>query len=230
MVSSCVVLLSGGLDSSFNLNEACKEFERVHTLTFDYGQKAAVREIEAARSLADHFNCENEIVELSFFKKFTETSLLNHQQEVPTDEVDIKDHESSKKTAKSVWVPNRNGIFLNVAAGFAEGYGIDFVIPGFNLEEAETFPDNSSDFCQAIEKSFGYSTSNHVKIKCYSIALYKKIIVDQLARENFPLEKIWPCYQAGKKWCGKCESCQRLKRALSENRLDLSQSFLNEGK
>ncbi|MDZ4663116.1 MAG: 7-cyano-7-deazaguanine synthase, partial [Pseudomonadota bacterium] len=53
---SCVVLLSGGLDSTVNLFEARQEFQIELALTFDYGQRAAKKEIEFSRKICEILN------------------------------------------------------------------------------------------------------------------------------------------------------------------------------
>lgn len=136
-------------------------------------------------------------------------------------EVAIDDLQTSQNTAKAVWVPNRNGIFLNIAAGFAEGLGAETVIPGFNVEEATTFPDNSFPYMKALDESFIFSTANHVKVYCYSVNMDKTEIVKDSIRLKVPFEKLWPCYQAFEKWCGECESCQRFQRAVKANGVKL---------
>lgn len=138
--------------------------------------------------------------------------------QVPTAQaVQIEDLTVSQKTAQAVWVPNRNGIFLNIAAGFAEGLGAQTVIPGFNAEEAATFPDNSAAFLKALEDSFSLSTANHVRVHCYSVEMTKTDIVREGRQLNLPFRDLWPCYFAGENWCGECESCQRFQRALQAN-------------
>ena len=158
-------------------------------------------------------------VDLKFFADFTKTSLVNRSGIVPTDRVDIDRQERSEETAKAVWVPNRNGIFLSVAAGFAEGLGRSFIVPGFNLEETATFPDNSAEYCQSVEASLKFSTANGVRVKCFSIALTKKEMVAELNSHQDLLKKSWPCYMDTPSWCGVCESCQRFSRALEVNGL-----------
>ncbi|MGZ5280409.1 MAG: 7-cyano-7-deazaguanine synthase, partial [Pseudobdellovibrionaceae bacterium] len=139
-----VLLLSGGLDSTVNLLAARTESEVVLALTFDYGQRAVAREIEAAQKITSHFQIPHQVLKLPFFTEFGQSSLTDHRKTVPTGgQVSIDDLKTSQETAKSVWVPNRNGIFLNIAAGFAESLKADQIIPGFNREEATTFPDNS---------------------------------------------------------------------------------------
>lgn len=209
-----VVLLSGGLDSTVNLYEARRQSEVVLALTFDYGQRAAPRERDRAAQIAAHAGVPHRVVELPWFAEFTCTSLVDRALTVPVkSSVSIDDLEVSHQTAKAVWVPNRNGILLNIAAGFAEGLGADWIVPGFNLEEAATFPDNSAAFLDALTASFGFSTANRVQAVCFTTALNKTEIVCRGRELGAPFELMWPCYFAGSEPCGECESCQRFKRA-----------------
>ncbi|WP_413942768.1 7-cyano-7-deazaguanine synthase QueC [Bdellovibrio sp. HCB-162] len=222
-----VVLLSAGLDSTVNVYEAIKHHhEVVLALTFNYGQRAAKKEMEASAKIAAHLNIPHKIVDLPWFKDFNKSSLLVEDQEVPTGaRVAIDDLEKSEETKKSVWVPNRNGIFLNIAAAFAEALGAHAVIPGFNAEEAATFPDNSKEFMDASTKAFRYSTSNHVTVGCYTVHMKKPDIVRLGQGLKIPWELIWPCYFSGDKWCGQCESCQRSKRAFASAGVDVKHLF-----
>jgi 7-cyano-7-deazaguanine synthase len=216
---SAVVLLSSGLDSSFNLYKAAREWSVRLALTFNYGQKAAAREIASAASLAADLGIPHKIIDLSWFKDFTKTSLVGGSAVPSGKAVSIDDRSRSLETAKAVWVPNRNGIFLNIAAGFAEGLGCSFVVPGFNIEEASTFPDNSQGFLEALDKSFSYSTEGRVKTHCFSTEFDKIRIVAEGKTLGLPFARLWPCYLDGEKWCGSCESCQRFKRAVEANGL-----------
>ena len=209
-----VVLLSSGLDSTVNLYEALERSEVVLTLTFDYGQRAAPRELERAAAISQKADIPNRAVSMPWFADFTKTALVNRESEVPTqNSVSIDDIKVSTASAKAVWVPNRNGIFLNVAAGFAEGLGADWIVPGFNREEAATFPDNSQAFLTAATASFAYSTSNHIEAICFTTEMNKTEIVQRGRALGAPFELMWPCYLAGEEPCGQCESCQRFKRA-----------------
>lgn len=209
-----VVLLSAGLDSTVNLFRAREESEVVLALTFDYGQRAAAREIEHAAKLAKHVGIRHQVIKLPWFREFTTTSLVDASMEIPTSTVSIDDFTASTHSAKAVWVPNRNGIFLNIGAAFAEGLGAQWLIPGFNLEEAQTFPDNSEAFLQAATRALQFSTANHVEVRCFTTALTKPEIVQVGRRLNVPFEMIWTCYFGAEKQCGECESCQRYRRAL----------------
>ncbi len=213
-----VVLLSSGLDSTVNLYEARLASEVVLCLTFDYGQRAAARESERAAQIAKLAGVPHRRLDLRWFSDFTQTSLVNRAHEVPVSHsVSIDDLTVSQTTAKAVWVPNRNGVFLNIAAGFAEGLGADWVVPGFNREEAATFPDNSEAFLQALNHSFSFSTANGLQAFCFTTQLNKTQIVGRGRELGAPFEMMWPCYfdgeDTGGQPCGTCESCQRFRRA-----------------
>ncbi len=212
-----VVLLSSGLDSTVNLYEALEKSEVRLAITFDYGQRAAAREIARAREMTSRLNIPHKVIELAWFRDFTRTSLVDRSQDVPTSAVEIDNLKASFETAKAVWVPNRNGIFLNIGAAFAESLGAKWLVPGFNAEEAATFPDNSQAYLEVATKAFGFSTGNQVEVKCFTTTMDKTQIVARGKELGVPFELIWTCYFGEEKPCGQCESCRRFQRALQAN-------------
>lgn len=212
-----VALLSSGLDSTVNLYEAREKSEVRLALTFDYGQRAATREIARARELTSRLQIPHKVIELPWFRDFTTTSLVDRSQDVPTANVQIDNLTTSFETAKAVWVPNRNGIFLNIGAAFAESLGAKWLVPGFNAEEAATFPDNSQAYLEVATKALGFSTGNHVEVKCFTTTMDKTQIVARGKELGVPFELLWPCYFGEERPCGKCESCRRFQRALQAN-------------
>jgi len=220
---SAVVLLSSGLDSTFNLFKAASDFKVRLALTFNYGQRAAAKEISSAAGLASSLGIPHKVLDLPWFRDFTKTSLVSGAEVPVGAAVSIDDRVRSLETAKAVWVPNRNGIFLNIAAGFAEGLDCSYVIPGFNIEEASTFPDNSLGFLEALDKSFSFSTEGRVRTFCFSTGLNKIEIVREGVSLGLPFSMLWPCYLNSEKWCGACESCLRFKRAVQANGLSFEE-------
>jgi 7-cyano-7-deazaguanine synthase len=215
-----VVLLSGGLDSATNLYKAHQETEVLLALTFDYGQKAAAKEIQAAHRLCQSIGIPHKVIAIPWVREFGKSSLIDPKRAIPQgDDVLIDNYQQSLKTAAAVWVPNRNGIMLNIGAGFAEALLADFVIPGFNIEEAQTFPDNTAAFLDAMTQSLSFSTSNQVRAHCYTADLNKTKMVALAKSLVLPFELLWPCYFDQEYWCGICESCLRFKRALESNSL-----------
>jgi 7-cyano-7-deazaguanine synthase len=218
MKKKSIVLLSGGLDSSVNFFSALRETEVLLALTFDYGQRAVESEIKTAKELSSEFKIPHQVMDLRWMIPFTQSSLVSRSQNVPTGKnVEIDDLEISKKSAKAVWVPNRNGVFLNIAAAIAESLSADFVVVGFNKEEAQTFPDNSLEYVESLNHCFNFSTANKVKVKCYTVDMNKTEIVKWGSKFQVPFKKLWPCYFSGEKICGECESCKRYIRAIKES-------------
>jgi 7-cyano-7-deazaguanine synthase len=215
-----LVLLSSGMDSTVNLYAAKEQSDISLALTFDYGQRAATKELASAAKLAAGLKIPHQIIKLDFFKFFTGSSLLNPEKTIPSGaDISMDDKKVSDETAKSVWVPNRNGIFLNIAAGMAENLKVDWVVPGFNAEEAVTFPDNSAGFLKAMDASLTYSTAYPVRTHCFTTDLSKTEIVKMGEKLGVHWALMWPCYLQNEKWCGQCESCQRSKRAFQKNNI-----------
>lgn len=60
----CVVLMSGGIDSSATLAICQQHGERISGMFFNYGQPAARSEWEAGQRIANHYGIEVERVDL----------------------------------------------------------------------------------------------------------------------------------------------------------------------
>jgi 7-cyano-7-deazaguanine synthase len=202
-----VAILSGGLDSTVSLAAATRKMDVVLALTFDYGQRAARREREASAKIARHYRIPHRVVAIWWLAGLTRTALVNRSAKLPR-------HEMSERSARAVWVPNRNGVFIEIAAAHAESLGAKRLITGFNREEAATFPDNSKAYVSAVNRALSFSTANGVRVVSFTGALDKKEIVKLGRRLGAPLDQIWPCYEGGRTWCRACESCLRSLRAL----------------
>lgn len=225
--NKAVVLLSAGLDSTVNLYLARKDYTLLKTVTFNYGQKAADQEIRQSKKISAKLSIPHEVIDVSWLGMISTSSLNRQDQHIPVGkEVSIDDHAVSLKTAQSVWVPNRNGVFLNIAAAIAETLQAQVIIPGFNKEEAATFPDNSEAYMKAATEAFKFSTQNQVEVKCLTVQMNKTEIVKKALEEKVPLDLLWPCYFNGDQWCGQCESCLRTKRAMIQNQVDVKDYFL----
>ena len=210
-MTKSIILLSGGIDSLVSLGLKAEELNVELAITIDYGQKSVQKEISASKKICEYYNIEHKIIKLDWLKCVTSTSLVA-SGDVPTG--DIKDFEES---AKSVWVPNRNGLFLNIAGCFADSYGYDYILIGANKEEGQTFSDNTQEFIDCINEEFEFSTQNNPKVVAPLINCTKNDIVMLALKNNIPLEMTMSCYQGGEGHCGICESCQRLKNALIKN-------------
>lgn len=228
MNNKSIILISGGLDSLVSIAIKAKELDIALALTFNYGQKAFQNELKASSDICKYYNIKHEVISLDWLKNISK-SALNCEKELPLlNEKELNDKITTQKSANSVWVPNRNALFINIAACFAESFNYKYIIIGANKEEGATFKDNSTDFVQAINNSLKNSANSEIEVTAPLINYDKNEIVKLGLELNAPFNLIYSCYNAqGKKHCGKCESCLRLKRALKlNNRYDIiSQLF-----
>lgn len=155
-VNKGIILLSGGLDSLVSI-AAMKTIDFKLALTFDYGQKSFKKEEEASKKIAQYYGIEHKIIELKWLKEITHTSLVSDKKIPELDKNSLDNLEITTGSCASVWVPNRNGLFVNIAAAFADSQGYETIVIGANKEEAATFPDNSKEFIENINKSLEYS-------------------------------------------------------------------------
>lgn len=210
-----IALLSGGLDSTVNLKKALDEGEVALALTFDYGQRSAKCEAAAAEAICSRLHVPHETIPLPWLAGITKTALVDVKQDLPAPSDEDLDT-GGQESAKAVWVPNRNGVFLNVAAAYAESMECEGVLVGFNAEEGTTFPDNSRLFFEAANVAFAYSTLRKTQVICYTLDMGKAEIVRFGRKIGAPLDLVWPCYESGPNLCWRCESCRRLHRALAQ--------------
>ena len=215
---SAIALLSSGLDSVTATAAALEITDVRMALIFNYGQRSSEREILNSVKVCEYFSMEYHILDIPWMKGVSNSSLVDSSAIVPSVSMeDISknaDPSITQRSARAVWVPNRNGIFINIAAAFAESMGCEYVVVGFNGEEAVTFPDNSTGFIDAINGSLSYSTLNGVKVLAPLMGMDKQAIVARAIELDAPLEYSWSCYHGHESPCGECESCTRRRRAF----------------
>ena len=202
-----IALVSGGLDSVVSLARAHRLMEVRLVLFFDYSQRAIERERHAVLGVANFYDLPVREVDIRWLSRLSPAGMQRDRAPgLPRPALDTLD---------AVWIPNRNGVFLNVAAAYAESYGCDFVVTGFNQEEAEEFPDNSAEYVARVGAALELSTRNGVQVVSFTQDLAKTEILGLGAQLGAPMSVIWSCYHGGERMCGRCASCLRLKTAMA---------------
>ena len=219
MRTSSIVLLSGGLDSLASFHWASLHTDLMFGITFNYGQRAAKNEVDSAANICRHYDIKHLVIDLPWYGRLKANALTDSSLQLPEPKQgELNDPNFTKASAESVWVPNRNGVLINIAAAFAESWMAGQIIVGFNREEAATFPDNSSEFSKAASVFLDYSTNHKVSLVAPMQDKTKTEIVEWTLKEGVDLSFVWSCYRGSDagKMCGVCESCARLKRGLDE--------------
>jgi 7-cyano-7-deazaguanine synthase len=210
---SAVALLSGGLDSAVSLASAAGVYDVSLSLFFDYGQIPARREEVSSRAFAERYRTEFEKIDLQWLGHISSSTMTPGGDDTP--DYPVEGHpDDQARVSRAVWVENRNGIFINVAAAFAVARGATVIITGFNSEEAGAFPDNGGKFVDAVNDALAISAGAPVRVESPTLAMRKKEVVEMGLELGLPWEHIWSCYRGGERMCGRCESCVRLKNAV----------------
>ena len=217
---AAVALLSGGLDSSVAMALHAEQHSVVLALTVHYGQKAAPAECRAAAAVAGTLQVTHRVLQVDVYRDLGGAGALL-ESDVPVPEPSAEQVESAgaelEETAAQVWVPNRNGLLIQLAAASAESLGVGRVVVGFNREEAVTFADNRSEFLLAASEALRFSTRNQVQVVSPTIAMDKAEILAEALRMGLDPHTFWSCYRDGAAPCGRCESCRRMARAARQN-------------
>lgn len=145
MKKSALVILSGGQDSTTCLFWAKNNFEEVHAVTFDYGQRH-VLEIDAARKVAELAGvASHEVIAIPGILQ--STSPLTAKDEI------LETYSNAKVMAEVIgnrvektFVPMRNMFFFVVAMNRAVALGCDHLVTGICAEDNANYPDCTRHF------------------------------------------------------------------------------------
>jgi 7-cyano-7-deazaguanine synthase len=205
-----LLVLSGGMDSAVLLKYLLRRKLEVYTLTFDYGSRHNAKEIPMACELCKLHGLKSQVIQLPFIRELFDSALLQGGKEIPQGEY-------NSENIKDTVVPFRNGIFLSIAAGFAESNDIGLVLIASHAGDHAVYPDCRPIFTDAFSRASELGTYRQVRILAPFTNLDKREIAD-LGRElSLDFSRTWTCYQGGDEHCGLCASCRERKYALRQS-------------
>ncbi|WP_163328304.1 7-cyano-7-deazaguanine synthase QueC [Desulfurobacterium thermolithotrophum] len=207
-MNSAIVILSGGLDSTTALYWAKKNFNKVFAITFYYGQRHSL-EVEMARIIAKNAKVEEHILFEVDISKFGGSALTDKNLEVPeTQSIE----EIKERGIPITYVPFRNGIFLSIAAAYAETKNTTNLVGGWNAVDYSGYPDCRPEFLAAMEEALNKGTKlgsegKSWKIHAPLINLTKGEIIKLGLSLGADYSYSISCYRGTEVPCGKCDSC-----------------------
>lgn len=201
-----IVLFSGGLDSTTAIYWALDRYEKVFALTFDYGQRNMI-ELDMAGKVAQKLNVPQKVLRVNL-KQIGGSSLTDTKLSLPQ----YEKMEESEEGLPSTYVPFRNGIFLALAAAWAEVVGIKEIICGFNVIDSPNYPDTRKQFVQAMQEAINLGTKASLSPeKIQIIAPFLKMKKSDIIKEGLSLNVDYSfaisCYCGEEIPCQKCSSC-----------------------
>lgn len=205
MKKDCLIVLSGGMDSTTMLWEYRERIALA--VNFHYGANHNEREAMCARENCRRAGVELVEIDLSFMGRLFESSLLSGGDAIPEGNYD-------DENMKSTVVPFRNGIMLSVAAGLAESRGLKTVMIANHGGDHAIYPDCRGGFIRAMAGAIVEGTYEHIEL----FAPYTNISKADIARKGVKLgvdySITYSCYKGGEKHCGKCGTCRERHDAM----------------
>ncbi|MFN5290692.1 MAG: 7-cyano-7-deazaguanine synthase QueC [Gemmataceae bacterium] len=205
----CVVLLSGGLDSSTVLAIAKSQGFLCHALTIHYQQRHEV-ELESARKVAKALGVEAH--------KFLEIDLRTLGGSALTSDLSVPKNRAQEHIASEIpitYVPARNTVFLSLALAWAEVLDAADIFVGVNAVDYSGYPDCRPEFIQSFENLANLATKAGVegktrfKIHAPLSSFSKAEIIREGRRLGLDFSLTHSCYDPTPqgKACGACDSC-----------------------
>lgn len=204
---SCVVLLSGGLDSAVALAEYIYRGHVCLPLLIDYGQRHR-EELLFARKLCRYYKLKSTTLKVTLPAA---SALLSTKVELEKD----RSTEEISGSVPSSYVGCRNAIFLAMAGSFAESEEADTIVTGFNFNDAMGFPmpDGRFEFLKAMELALMLGSrcgalGQPLKLSAPLITMSKKHIVERAKKLGVPMHLTRSCFEDTEGPCGRCDACR----------------------
>jgi 7-cyano-7-deazaguanine synthase len=212
---SCVVLFSGGIDSTTALYWALARYRDVLPLTFDYGQRHRV-EVRLAGRLLRRLGLRSTVLRIGL-GQVGGSALTDRSIPLPR----VRKLRQIPASPPVTYVPFRNGIFLAVAAAWAEARRVRDLVCGFHVLDSPEYPDTRREFVRAMERAVNLGTTAafggpRMRILAPFVAMKKSDIIRRGLTLGADYSYSVSCYAGRETPCGKCSSCLLRRQAWRE--------------
>lgn len=210
-MTTCIAVVSGGLDSAVLAHHLRAEGWALRLLSFDYGQRHA-KELAHAAGLAAALDARHDVVDLTSAGRLLGGSALTD------DAVDVPSGHYTDESMRATVVANRNAIFVNVAVGVAVAEGAAAVAVGVHAGDHPIYPDCRPEFVDAAERlarvaNEGFAVEGFGVLAPF-LRWSKADIVRRGAELGVAFADTWSCYRGGGSHCGTCGTCVERREAF----------------
>ncbi|SDK41465.1 preQ(0) biosynthesis protein QueC [Ferrimonas sediminum] len=210
--TKAVVVFSGGQDSTTCLVQALQQYDEVHAITFDYGQRHR-QEIDVAQELANQLGVTaHKILDVGLLNELAISALTR-------DEIQV-DHALMDNGLPNTFVPGRNILFLTLAGIYAYQIGAEAVITGVCETDFSGYPDCRNDFVKAMESALVQGMDRPLKLVTPLMWLNKAetwAMADHYHSLELVRDHTLTCYNGIKgSGCGDCPACHLRSRGLED--------------
>lgn len=206
-IKKSVAIFSGGMDSTVLLSDLQSQGKEVLAISFNYGQRH-IKELESAAKITQKLKIQHSIIDVSGFAKLaSNSSLTNSEMTVP------EGHYSSSSMQVTV-VPNRNMVFLSIAAAYALNNDCREIAYGAHSGDHHVYADCRPVFVKAMQEALRLCDTIPVDLYAPYLNISKAEICKRGGMLAAPLELTWSCYKGLESHCGKCGTCVERKEAF----------------
>lgn len=204
----CLVLLSGGIDSSAALYFMRTSGYTVEGLFIDYKHKARDREMASAAQQAHHLDCLLHVM----------TDPLDQQFFIDAKPFDPPiSHETERLKEARLDIMLCLSHWLVLASIYCLYFGIDNVVLGITASDSHRVPWVRRNFVDKIGEAVYNWAGSGPKVLLPFLTMEKKDIVRIGSQLGVPFDKTWSCLEQGQVHCGICEGCKMRQRAFSKS-------------
>jgi len=216
----CLVVFSGGQDSTTCLHWALGTFQGVEAVFFEYGQRHA-SEWAAATAIAARLNIRLKVFRLDFFREMGGNALVDTSLAIESG--------AEGGAPPNTFVPGRNLIFLTYAASYAFTLGIRDIVTGVCQTDYSGYPDCRDATVKSLESALslglGWSVDGRGQAPPSSFAIHTPLMFKSKAEsvrwaaELGAMESLalsHTCYEGTFPPCGSCPACGLRAKGFAE--------------
>lgn len=217
----CLVLLSGGIDSTTCLALGVKKYgaSELLAVTAYYGQKHA-KELQSARNVAAYYGVAHREIDVSQAFTLSDCPLLAGRKGAIA-HTSYSDQLAAKGGAGTLdtYVPFRNGLFLSFAAALAVSVHASCIYYGAHADDAagRAYPDCTPEFEQAMATAIYEGSGKTCRLEAPLLQWNKAQVVRRGLQLQAPYHLTWSCYEGREKPCGLCGTCRDRAAAFAAN-------------
>ncbi|CAM4171806.1 7-cyano-7-deazaguanine synthase QueC [Vibrio neonatus] len=211
-MNKAVVIFSGGQDSTTCLVQALTQYDEVHAITYDYGQRHR-QEIEVAKSLAKQLGVTaHKVMDVTLLNELAVSSLTR-------DDIPVS-HELADNGLPNSFVPGRNILFLTLAGIYAYQVGAKTLITGVCETDFSGYPDCRDEFVKTMNSALAQGMDYPLLINTPLMWLNKAetwAMADTYNALEMVRDHTLTCYNGiVGSGCGDCPACDLRAKGLAE--------------
>lgn len=213
-MKSAVILLSGGLDSSTLLHYVKNKLNcrALHALTIHYGQKHERETACASMQARGAGVAVHRQVDLACFGELVASAsvLTDPLTPVPA----FAALKPGQLDQPPTYVPNRNMLFLALAAAYAEANDIGDVFYGAQTQDRYGYWDCTQKFLEHMNAVLGLNRRHTIVLHAPFMHMGKSEVLKIGLDLGVNYAETWSCYCGQQTACGVCPACVERRAAF----------------